>query len=77
MNEFNKLTLDQKLWLSEHLANGEGITESGEIGTQDGGSRGWDRFYLEDEDGTIYEGMYYWDSEDYEKLTVTRMEDED
>ena len=76
MNEFNKLTRDQKLWLSEQFASGEGITESAELTYLDG-PRGWDRFYLEDEDGTIYEGMYYWDSEDYEELTVTRMEDED
>ena len=76
MNEFNKLTRDQKLWLCEQLASGEGITESGEL-TDPDGPRGWDRFYLEDEDGTIYEGMYYWDSEEYAELTVTRMEDED
>lgn len=74
MNEFNKLTGDQKWWLCERLASGEGITESGELIDPDG-PRGWDRFYLEDEDGTIYEGMYYWDSGDYAELTVTRMEE--
>jgi len=71
MNKVDKLTLDQELWLNERLARGVGITESGELSDPDG-PRGWDRFYLKDENGTIYEGMYYWDSEDYEELKITR-----
>jgi hypothetical protein len=53
---------DKKLndWLNYQLAEGRGITPGD----------GYDEFYLEDEDGNVYEGKYIWESEGFERLSI-------
>lgn len=75
-NMFDTLTSKQKTWLMDELAKEYGIIDTGEEFSDNGVIRKWETFQLEDEDGFVYEGRYYLDTEEdvFDTLVVHQKE---